>query len=146
MLVPGRMQELCRKPSHHFYFLHRTSSLSLTMTKLMHECLVTIADEDIANDPLAQFMRKFGMDPEGCRSIKLSLIVPLNASTTDHARIMLADLTACLCELDNNYPEKAAKLKRSKDALENSIALYSEHHEKPFDVNDFIDCFIEAHS
>lgn len=116
------------------------------MTKMMHDCLVTIADEDLSEDPLALFMHRFGMDPEGTRSIKISLLIPLNASTPDHARVMMADLTACLLELANEFPDKAAQLKKSKTALDNSVAVYSEHHEKPFDVQEFIDSFVEAHS
>jgi hypothetical protein len=116
------------------------------MTKMMHDCLVTIADEDLSKDPLAHFMRRFGMDPEGTRSIKISLLIPLNANTQEQAKVMLADLTACLLELDSEFPDKAARLKESKNALDNSIAVYSEHHDKPFDVQDFIDSFVEAHS
>jgi len=116
------------------------------MTKMMHEALVAIADEDLSNDPLAEFMVRFGLDPEGCRSIKVSLLVPLNAGTPDQADWMMQDLRACLQELDQRFPEKASRIKRSKVALENTAALYSEHHEKPFDFQGFIDAFVEAHS
>jgi len=116
------------------------------MTKMMHDCLVTIADEDLSNDPLAQFMVRFGLDPEGCRSIKVSLLVPMNADTPDQAKWMMQDLSACLLELDQEFPEQAARIKQSKAALDNAIALYSEHHEETFDVQRFIDAFVKAHA
>ena len=116
------------------------------MTKMMHDCLVTIADEDLSNDPLALFMDRFGLDPEGCRSIKLSLLVPMNASTPDQAKWMMQDLSACLLELDQEFPEQAARIKRSKAVLDNAVAIYSEHHEEPFNVERFIDAFVEAHA
>lgn len=116
------------------------------MTKMMHDCLVRIAEEDLSEDPIAKYMVKYGLDPDGCRSVKVSLLVPLNATSAKDAAIMMADLTACLHELEQEFPNQAQRLKDSKRALDNSIALYCEHHEESFDVDSFLDSFVAAHS